>query len=42
MKDIKYDDIISTLKKYDMLYSKENLEFISNDNLNKIKEKLML
>lgn len=37
-KDIKYDDIISALKRYGMLYLKENLEFISNDNLNKIKE----
>lgn len=36
--DVEYDEIVIALKRYEMLYSKESIEYISKENLNKIKE----
>ena len=36
--DVEYDEIITALKRYDMYYTKESIEYMSKENLNKIKE----
>jgi len=35
--DVEYDEIIIALKRYDMYYSKENIEYMQEENLDKIK-----
>ena len=36
--DVEYDEIITALKRYDMYYTKESIEYMSKENPNKIKE----
>lgn len=36
--DVEYDEIIVALKRYEMLYTKESIEYISKESLDKIKE----
>ena len=36
--DVEYNEIIVALKRYEMLYPKENIDYMSKENLNKIKD----
>lgn len=36
--DVEYDEIIIALKRYDMYYTKESIEYMNKENLNKIKD----
>lgn len=36
--NVEYNEIIVALKRYEMYYSKESIEYMSKDNLNKIKD----
>ena len=36
--DVEYNEIIVALKKYEMLYTKESIKYMTKENLDKIKE----
>ena len=36
--DVDYNEIIVALKRYEMLYTKESIEYLSKENLDKIKD----
>lgn len=36
--NVEYNEIIVALKRYDMIYSKESMQYISTENLDKIKD----